>query len=122
MSVNDFISGFLKPNHTYDIKYDGQVLEAKVVDKDKAIATNYSTNFQTIKHEAFTQFKCGENTGYCNNHRACNKEGKCGSFETHFNQNEPNNKYRLCISAIDKNCIDKVICNNNSQCVPLFRV
>jgi hypothetical protein len=123
MSINQIVNGFLRPNHTFEMKYDGKIFTGKLTDKDRATSKNYTVDFKPVKHEAFVKFQCGaEKGGYCHANKACNDKGVCGPFSSHFNAKGKNAKYRSCLSAVDKNCIENTICNTKQQCVPIFRV
>ena len=128
MNISDIVNGFIIDNKSpFSINYDGSKLDATVTNKEKMTTTKYTTDLVPIKHEAFTRGTCGVvNKGYCHNNRACNNDGVCGSFETHYKQDGLNSRYRLCKSDVDpmleRNCVDRIMCNSKNECVPVFRL
>lgn len=122
MSLNGIVTDFIKSSNQFIINYDTKKLS--IVTHNPTIVTTdkYETDFKPIKHEGFTKFKCGpENNGYCHIDRACNDEGACGSMQTHYKPDGKNVKYRSCGGPLDKDCVERVYCDQNYNCTPLYR-
>jgi hypothetical protein len=122
MSVTEIVTNFIKPSNNFIISHTSKQLAILSYNPNKETTEKYETDFNTLRHEAFTKFKCGpESKGYCNIGRACNDEGVCGSMETHNKPNGKHTKYRSCNGPLDTNCVSKVYCDQNYDCTPLYR-